>query len=127
MTIKMYEIIDFPTFFKKVKTQKLPFKTSYHLALITQEVEKHINYYQEQFRNILVEYGRKDEEGNFIPTADGQGIMLIEDKIEEAYAKIAELRGLEVTLPDYTFSSDDFSKVELTLEEISVIMPFIKD
>lgn len=127
MTIKMYEIIDFPTFFKKVKTQKLPFKTSYHLALIAQEVEKHINYYQEQFRDILVEYGRKDEEGNFIPTTDGQGIMLIEDKTEEAYAKIAELRGLEVVLPDYTFSSDDFGKIELTLEEISVIMPFIKD
>lgn len=127
MQIKMYELTNFPTFYEKIRTEKLPFKTSYHLALIAQEAEKHINYYQEQFRSILAEYGRKDEDGNLIPTADGQGIMLIEDKMEEAYAKITELRSLEVALPDYTFSSDDFGKIELTLEEMAVIMPFIKE
>jgi hypothetical protein len=47
MTVKMYEILDFPTFFTKVKSQKLPFKISYRLTLLAQEIEKHLNYYQE--------------------------------------------------------------------------------
>jgi hypothetical protein len=45
MQLKMYEIIDFPAFFDKVKTQKLTFKISYRLTLLAKEIEKHINYY----------------------------------------------------------------------------------
>lgn len=127
MTTKMYEILDFPTFFAKVKTQKLPFKTSYRLTMIAQEAEKHINYYQEQFRDLLNEYGKKDEDGNLIPTEDGQGIRLIEDKMAEAYEKINELRTLDVELPSHTFSVDDFDGIELSPEEMVAIMPFIKD
>lgn len=127
MTIKMYEILDFPTFFAKVKSQKLPFKTSYHLTMIAQEAEKHINYYQEQFRDLLNEYGKKDEDGNFIPTEDGQGIRLIEDKMQEAYEKINELRTLDVEFSNYTFSVDDFDNIELSPEEMLVIIPFISE
>ena len=127
MTIKMYEILDFPTFFTKVKSQKLPFKTSYRLTMIAQEAEKHINYYQEQFRDLLNEYGKKDEDGNFIPTEDGQGIRLIEERMHEAYEKINELRTLDVEFSNYTFSVDDFDNIELSPEEMIVIMPFIED
>lgn len=127
MTLKMYELTNFPTFYKKIRSEKLPFKASYHLTLLAQEVEKHINYYQEQFRIILTDCGKKDGNGNFVPSEDGQGIMLVDEKASEAYEKIAELRNLEVVLPDYTFSVEDFAKVELTLEEMVAIMPFIKD
>lgn len=127
MNLKMYQILEFPIFFTKVKTQKLPFKTSYRLTLLSQEIEKHIAYYQEQFRDLLNEYGQKDNNGNLVPTQDGQGIRLVEDKIEEAYKKINELRTLDVELPNYTFSTDDFDKIELSPEEMIVIIPFIKD
>ena len=127
MTLKIYQLTDLPTFFDKVKTQKLPFKTSYHLTLLIQEVEKHINFYQEQFRNLLNEYGKKDESGNLIPTEDGQGIMLAEETMNEAYAKLAELRELEVTLPEVKFSVDDFANVELSPQEMVIIMPFIQE
>lgn len=122
----MYQLTDFPSFFEKVKSQKLPFKTSYRLTLLTQEVQKHIDFYQEKFRETLFEYGKKDEEGNLVPTADGQGILLIEETMNEAYQKLAELRELDVELPDVKFSPDDFDKVELSPEEMLVIMPFIE-
>jgi hypothetical protein len=127
MILKIYQLTDLPTFFDKVKTQKLPFKTSYRLTLLIQEVEKHINFYQEQFRNLLNEYGKKDENGNLIPTEDGQGIMLAEETMNEAYAKLAELRELEVTLPEVKFSVDDFANVELSPQEMVIIMPFIQE
>lgn len=127
MTTKMYEILDFPSFFTKVKSQKLPFKISYRLTLLTQEIEKHINYYQEQLRDILNEYGKKDENGNLVPTEDGQGIRLVEETMNEAYVKISELRNLEVELPDYTFEANDFDNIELSPEEMFTIVPFIKD
>lgn len=126
MTLKMYQIIDLPPFLEKVKSQKLPFKTSYRLAMFIQEVQKHIDFYQENFRNLLIEYSQKDENGNPMPTEDGQGVLLVEETMNEAYTKLAELRELDVELPDTKFSVDDFGDIELSPEEIFVIMPFIE-
>jgi hypothetical protein len=125
MTLKMYQILDFPSFFAKVKSSKLPFKTSYKLTLLAQEVEKHTTFYQEKFRETLMEYGRKDEQGNLVPTDDGQGIRLIEETMDEAYTKLTELRNLDVEIPTAKFSPDDFDGIELSPEEMVVIMPFI--
>lgn len=89
-------------------------------------MEKHHSFYQEQFREIVMEYSKKDEQGNFVPTIDGQGVMLAEETMEEAYAKLAELRDLDVTLPDIRFSIEAFEKVELTPEEMMILLPFIE-
>ena len=125
MTLKMYQITDFPSFFEKVKSQKLPFKTSYRLTLLVTEIEKHLNFYNEQFRALLMEYSKKDENGSPVPTEDGQGVLLAEETMNEAYEKLAELRALDVELPDTKFSPDDFDKIELSPLEMSVILPFI--
>lgn len=126
MTLKIYQLIDFPSFFQKVKSQKLPFKTSYRLTLLIQEIQKHVDFYQESFRNLLMEYSKQDEDGMPIPTEDGQGVLLKEETIQEAYAKLNELRELDVELPDTKFSPDDFDSVEISPEEMMIIMPFIE-
>lgn len=127
MTLKMYQLIDFPIFFEKVKSQKLPFKTSYRLTLLTQEIQKHIDFYQEKFRELITEYSRKDENGNPFPNEDGTGIMLEEATMNEAYAKLNELRELEVELPNTKFSPEDFGMIELTPMEMNIILPFIEE
>jgi hypothetical protein len=127
MTTKMSSIIDFPSLFEKLKSQKLPFKTSYRLTLLTKEIEKHISFYQETFRNLIMEYSKKDENGNPIPTDDGQGVLLLEETMSEAYAKLAELHDLDVELPDYKFSPDDFNNIELTPMEMNILLPFIEE
>lgn len=127
MTLKMYQIIDFPVFFEKVKNQKMSFKTSYRLTLLTQEIQKHIDFYQEKFRNLLLEYSKKDENGNPMPTEDGQGILLKEETMNEAHIKLNELRELDVELPDTKFSPEDFGNVELSPTEMAIVMPFIEE
>lgn len=127
MTLKMYQIIDFPTFFEKVKNQRMSFKTTYRLTLLAQEIQKHIDFYQENFRNLLLEYSKKDENGNPMSTEDGQGVILVEETMNEAYTKLNELRELDVELPDTKFSPEDFSDVELTPTEMIIIMPFIAE
>ena len=126
MTTKITTITNFPSLFTKVKSQKLPFKTSYKLTLLAQEIQKHVDFYQEQFRNLIMEYSKKDEQGNPLPTKDGQGVLLAEETMSEAYAKLSELHDIDVELPDIKFSVDDFDKVELSPEEMLVIMPFIE-
>ena len=126
MTLKMYQIVDFPSFFEKVKSKKLSFKTSYRLTILAQEIEKHLNFYQEKFRELIMQYSAKDDDGNPKPTEDKQGVILVEETMQEAYAKLAELRGLDVELPDAKFSIDDFADVELSPIEMNSILPFIE-
>lgn len=126
MTLKMYQLTSFPSFYEKVKSQKLPFKTAYKIALLAKEIEKHTDFYQENFHNLLMEYSKKDENGNPIPTEDGQGILLVEETMDEAYAKLNELRELDVELPDTKFSPDDFDGIEISPEEMILLMPFIE-
>lgn len=123
----MYQLTDFPTFFEKVKSQKLPFKTSYRLTLLAQEIQKHIDFYQENFRKLITEYSKKDENGNPLSNEDGTGIMLEEATMSEAYAKLNELHELDAELPDVKFTLDDFDNIELSPEEMYIIFPFIED
>ena len=73
-----------------------------------------------------MEYGKKDENGNVMPTDDGQGVLLEEETMNEAYTKLAELRELDVELSDTKFSIEDFDNVEISPEEMMIIMPFIE-
>lgn len=125
--MKINQIANFPSLFQKVKSQKLPFKTSYRLTLLAKEVEKHVEFYQENFRSLLWEYSKKDEEGSPILTEDKQGVILVEETKEEAYSKLNELEDLDVELPDYKFSPEDFGNVELSPLEMDILLPFIEE
>lgn len=127
MNVKIHQLTDFPSLFERLKSQKLPFKTSYRLTLLVNEIQKHLDFYQEHFRNLLMEYSQKDENGNPVPTEDGQGVLLVEETMAEAYTKLNELRELDVELPDYKFSSDMFGDIELTPLEMNVLLPFIEE
>ena len=126
MILKMYQLTELIPIFDKIKSNKLPFKTSYRITLLMLEVEKHINFYQESFRYLLAEYGKKDENGNIIPTEDGQGVLLAEETIQEAHQKLGELRELDVELPDYKFDLDAFGDIEISPQEMLVLMPVIE-
>jgi hypothetical protein len=73
-----------------------------------------------------MEYSKQDEDGMPIPTEDGQGVLLKEETMQEAYTKLNELRELDVELPDTKFSPDDFDNIEISPEEMIIIMPFIE-
>lgn len=126
MTTKMYQIINLPNLLGKVKSQKLPFKTAYKIVLFMQEIQKHIDFYNEKFHELLMEYSKKDDSGNPVPTEDGQGVLLAEETMNEAYAKLDELRNLDVELPDTKLSVEDFGDIEISPEEMIIIMPFIE-
>lgn len=127
MKLKISQLTNFPTFFSKIKSQKLPFKTSYKLSILALEIEKHVSFYQEQFRELILEYSEKDKDGNPIHTEDGNGVKLAQETLNEAYVKLEELGSLEAEIPDTKFYLEDFNGIELTPEEIMVIMPFIEE
>ena len=94
--------------------------------MLATEIEKQYNFYTEQIGRLLEQYGEKDKEGKLIHTEDGQGIKLAPDMVEECSVKLDELKDIDITLPDYYFSLDEFDGIELTPTEVNAIIPFIK-
>ena len=127
MKLQLQTILNFSQFYPHTATVKLPIKTAYKISRLSKAIEDEVTFYQTKFREILSVYCQVDENGNYVPTADGQGFKIIEGKEAECNQAMIDLHQLEIELPDITFAIDEFDGMELTLKELDGIMPFIVD
>lgn len=127
MTTQLQSILNFSQFYSNANSIRLPIKTAYKLSRLSAAIETEIVFYQTKFREIVAEYCLTDEAGNYIPTEDGQGFQLRSGTEEACAQALSELRSLEITLPDITFSIEEFDGMELTVQDMSGILPFITE
>ena len=127
MTTNIQSILNYPQFQSLTTSIKLPIKTAYKISRLSNAIDQEITFYQVKFREIVEEYCQRDENGNYVPTADGQGFQIISGKEAECNQAMIDLQSLEVELPDITFVIDEFDGMELTVNDLSGIMPFIVD
>lgn len=108
--------------------QKLPIKVSYKLTRFFNELEGETKFFNDTLQKLIEDYGKKDENGNYIYTDDKQGVKIQEDKFQECMDKIDELNKLEVNLsyiPEFTL--DELEPLNLEMKYISLLLPYIKD
>ena len=127
MQLKMQDILNFSSFYDSVKSHKITMKTAYRLAQLAKAVETELQFYREKLQAIIAEYGEKDENGQPIQTEDGSGIKLRPGSEQECVVAMRELQELEITLPDIKFNIEDFGNIELSIDDISAILPFMEE
>ena len=127
MTKQMSQIIHFNVFYQEVKATKIPVKTAYKLNKLTNAINEHAAFYQEQIRNLLQDHAEKDAEGEYIYTNDNIGVKIKKESQQEFVEKVNELLTLDVELPDITFSIEEFGNIELTMESFNIITPFLTE
>ena len=124
--MKMYEVLELQSLYTSIANIKLPLKTTYKFTRLMKRAEEEISFYQEKFREIVEEYGVK-ENGEYKLTPDGQSIVIIAGKEVECNQKLAELRNLEVMIEGITFSIDELEGIDVSIQELSCLMPLIED
>lgn len=124
--MKMYEILDLQVLYKSIANTKLPLKTTYKFTRLMKRAEEEIAFYQEKFREIVEEYGVK-ENGEYKLTPDGQSIAIIPGKEVECNTKLAELRNLEVFIDNIKFSIEELEGIDVSISELSCLMSLIED
>ena len=113
---------------EKLKDIKMSIKTAYKLSKLSNLLDNEIAFYQEQYKKIIDLYAEKDKYGNYkFIDENQQNIKIQSDKVKEASSAFEELQNLEVELPDIYFTLDEFEKIEITPEDISGIIDFIKE
>lgn len=124
--MKMYEVLALQNFYISVQDKKMPIKTTYKLSRLASRVEKEIEFYSKEFAKIVDAYALK-ENGELVYSEDMTSIKIIPGKEDECSDKIMELKDLEVDLSGFEFSLEEFENLELTLAEMSSILPLVKD
>ena len=124
--MKMYEILELQNLYNSISNIKLPLKTTYKFTRLMKRAEEEINFYQEKLCEIIEEYGVK-ENGEYKLTSDGQSIVIIPGKEVECNKKLAELRNLDVLIDGIKFSIEELEGIDVSISELSCLMPLIED
>ena len=124
--MKMYEVLDLQSLYNSISNTKLPLKTTYKFTKLLKRAEEELNFYQEKFREIVEEYGVK-ENGEYKLTPDGQSIAIIPGKEIECNTKLAELRNLDVSIEGITFSIEELEGIDVSISELACLMSLIED
>ena len=124
MKITISQLISTLNIEKELLPQKLPIRTAYNLSKIFARAREELEFYQERFKEIVIQYGEKDENGNLI-FLENENVSIPKDKMEKCQKEITDLQNLELEIPDYSISLDSLEAIKISLDEISVLLPFI--
>lgn len=124
--MKMYEVLELQNLYNSISNIKLPLKTTYKFTRLMKRAEEELAFYQEKFREIVEEYGVK-ENGQYKLTPDGQSIEIIPGKEVECNTKLAELRNLDVLIDGIKFSIEELEGIDVSISELSCLMSLIED
>lgn len=127
MQMQMSSVLSAQSAIQKLQSKPMPLKITYNLTKLYKALSVEADFYNEKLNEIVQTYGDRDEEGNLKPTADGRGVQIQKDRLEEAQSKLNELYTIEATLPDIKLSVETLGDVELTLEETNALMPFFEE
>ena len=106
---------------KRTEIQKIE-----NLILSLSKEKFNIEIYQEQIQINCEPFLEKDENG--IPKVnESGGYKIKKDKITECFSLMNKMNNLEVQLPDLFFSFDELEELDLTLEQLETLEPFIKN
>lgn len=129
MNLKLIDLVKFNTNSQKIFSEKMPLTCAYKLAKLEKEMTSDIEFYQKKYFEIIEEYGRRDEAGNLRYSEHGDVVLIKEDKIKEAQEKINELNEMEIELniDNFLLELSDFdSNSRMSVEELNILLPFMK-
>ena len=125
--MRMQDVINFASLYEKIKNEKMPLKTAYKFSRLMKELEREISFYQTEFSKIIQTYAKKNEDGGYAISSDGESIEVVAGKELECNNRINELRNLEIDINNIHFSLEELEGLNLTIMELSCIISLIED
>lgn len=123
--MKIIKSINFVPFYEKIRGQKMPVILAYKLSKIYTKAKEDEEFYRNKLREILLKYGETDEDGNFIPTEDGQGVKIKVESQEECIAAVNELQEIESEIDFKPIDINDFANMDLAPSDLEGVIDFL--
>lgn len=114
------------TLLDKIKKLHFSVQTQYKFLKINKSVQSEIEIFEQQKQSLIESYAELDENDQLI-VSDNGGIKIKEECLQECTKKINEINAIQITFPDIYFSLDELEPLDLTLGELEILEPFIKN
>ena len=96
---------------------KMPTRTAYKFMKLLKSIEEEETFFNSKMKEIILEYGKKDENGQPVFLENGN-VEIINGKEIECAEKVKELENIEVSIPDSKFSIEELESLKLSPRDI---------
>lgn len=124
--MQITQVVELYNFCLSFKTKKMPIKTAYKFTKLVSLIEPEVNFYREKFQELINEYA-VIENNTYKLSEDKTSILIKENFEEECNAKITELQSIDIDLSNFTFSIEELGDINLSMEEMKILLPLITD
>ena len=124
--MKITEVLELYNFCLTFKSKKMPIRTTYKFTKLVTQIEPEVNFYREKFQEIIKEYAIIEND-TYKFSEDGKSILVKDCFKEECANKINELQNLDIDLSNFKFSIDDLGDIDLSMDEMRILLPIIAD
>lgn len=104
-----------------------PTKLAFKFLKLFGNLDKEKTFYEEKFNKILETYAEQNEDGTLKLTEDKNGVQIRKDSLVECKKAMDELNELTITLPDIKFKLEELEPINLKLDDLALLMPFIDE
>lgn len=127
MNLQISKVLKLQNIYNKIHEQKLPIKLTYKISKLFSAINEETEFYYEKLREIVDNYAERDEGGNPVSANDGLGVKIQKDLIPECQKQLNELTSLEVMLPDIRFTLDELEPMDMTVDDFTLLLPFVDE
>ena len=124
MKVTMNQAMTIKNILGKIADEQLPIKTSYKIMKVVIAIETEEKFFNQKFAALVEKFGEKDEEGKYV-YVDDSNIKIVEESREECEKEIKELQELEIEIPDYKFTIEDFYGANFSAREVFMLEPIL--
>lgn len=126
-SVTLNQLIQFNSILPSLQELKLPLSTAFALNKIREQLETSYPFYQESLRQIILDCGDLDENGQIKPSEDGTGILLKEGSQADFYQRLSDLEQISVDIQGSKIPMSALDNESFTMEQATILMPFLEE
>lgn len=111
---------------QELANTKMPAKKSFQVLRTLKAVDAEYASIEEVQRNMIMNYGKKDDQGEFVLNEEGTGYLIAEEHQAAFMKEMNELLTSEIELDCAKLSMDLFDTMDLSPNQLMIIESFIE-
>lgn len=105
---------------------RMPAKQSFKILRILKAVDAEYASIEEIQRNIVINYGKKDENDEFMLDSENQGYLIADEYQDKVAKELEELMASEIELDCDKINMNVLDNISLSPSQLLAIEPFIE-
>lgn len=116
--MKIRKLVEATPALREIANQRLPMKTLYRVARLIREIQPQLDFYDEQYQKLIMEYCTEDE-GGFLLPVDSKAAF--ENALNELYDLDVEVKTIPVSV-----SEAEAENLKLSYNDICALEGFVE-